>query len=380
VGNWTLTLTVTSALGAVSATTVKSTMVIHVTAPNQPPTANLVVTPGAGYAPLVVTADGSGSVDPEGGRIASYRFDFGDGTVIGPQPGATATHTYATGNWTVSLTVKDSLGAAGSATAAIAVAPDNQGSNLAVNGSFETDSSGWAPVDGATLQRAAGGFDGSHALLVSGPPDTTSFGVTDSLDFVQSTLAAGTRYQFTAWVRSPSSHGAVRLRVRETYNEETQPPALSAPVTLSPSWAFVTLEYDALYAGSSLDLQILDQPAAAAETLLVDAVTITIIPTAPVAGVPNPSTVGFAPRLSPNPLRTDAQLAFELERPTPVRVRVFDLSGRLVRTLSSGGSTGRNVMILDGRADNGAPLRSGVYLYEVRAGSHRAAGRFVVMR
>src|SRR5213075_2503088 len=116
-GHWTVTLTVTDSLGAVGS----ATAAIAVTAQNQPPTASLVVTPGAGNAPLAVTADGSGSVDPEGGRIASYRFDFGDGTVVGPQPGATAAHTYAAGHWTVTLTVTDSLGAVGSAAAAIRV-------------------------------------------------------------------------------------------------------------------------------------------------------------------------------------------------------------------------------------------------------------------
>ena len=35
---------------------------------------------------------------------------------------------------------------------------------------------------------------------------------------------------------------------------------------------------------------------------------------------------------------------------------------------------------IDGRADDGAPLRAGVYLYEIRAGAQRAVGRFVVMR
>ena len=40
----------------------------------------------------------------------------------------------------------------------------------------------------------------------------------------------------------------------------------------------------------------------------------------------------------------------------------------------------RNEVTLDGRADDGAPLRSGVYLYEIQAGEQRAVGRFVVMR
>ena len=52
-------------------------------ASGQVPTALLTVTPNSGTAPLSVTADGSGSTDADG-TIVSYRFDFGDGTVIGP--------------------------------------------------------------------------------------------------------------------------------------------------------------------------------------------------------------------------------------------------------------------------------------------------------
>src|SRR5262249_5716633 len=56
---------------------------------NQPPVARLTVTPSSGAAPLSVTANASASTDADG-TIASYRFDFGDGTVVGPQSGATA--------------------------------------------------------------------------------------------------------------------------------------------------------------------------------------------------------------------------------------------------------------------------------------------------
>jgi hypothetical protein len=91
---------------------------------------------------------------------------------------------------------------------------------------------------------------------------------------------------------------------------------------------------------------------------------------------------GFAPRLTPNPMRTSASLGFALDRPGTVQIRVFDLGGRLVRTLPilSQASAGWNVVAVDGRADDGAPLRAGVYLYEVRAGEQRAVGRFVVIR
>src|SRR5207249_7685083 len=74
---------------------------------------------------LAVTAIASASTDPDG-TIASYRFDFGDGTIVGPQPGATATHTCAAGTWTARVTVTDNGGATATASATVTVSPANQ--------------------------------------------------------------------------------------------------------------------------------------------------------------------------------------------------------------------------------------------------------------
>src|SRR6476646_2804173 len=70
-----------------------------------PPTAALTVTPASGNAPLTVTADASASTAGSS-PISSYSFDFGDGTTVGPQSGATAGHTYqSAGTYKVTVTV-----------------------------------------------------------------------------------------------------------------------------------------------------------------------------------------------------------------------------------------------------------------------------------
>ena len=95
---------------------------------NPPPVARLTVTPSAGRAPLAVVADGSAST-AAGGTIVSYRFDFGDGTIVGPQSPAIASHTYAAGTWSCRLTVTDDRGASASTVVEVAAAAAQAGAD-----------------------------------------------------------------------------------------------------------------------------------------------------------------------------------------------------------------------------------------------------------
>ncbi|TMK81960.1 MAG: PKD domain-containing protein, partial [Actinobacteria bacterium] len=87
------------------------------------PVARLAVSPTSGQAPLPVTADASTSTDTDATPIATYAFDFGDGSaVVGPQTGSSAQHTYSSaGTYTVKVTVADTGGLASSATAQVQV-------------------------------------------------------------------------------------------------------------------------------------------------------------------------------------------------------------------------------------------------------------------
>lgn len=93
-------------------------------APNHPPTAVLTAKPTSGKAPLTVAFDGSRSSDPDTGidTVASYTFNFGDGSAPVTQAGATISHTYAkAGSFVARLTVTDSRGAASTNSAKVGV-------------------------------------------------------------------------------------------------------------------------------------------------------------------------------------------------------------------------------------------------------------------
>lgn len=74
---------------------------------NLAPTAMASVSTSAGPAPLVVTFSSTGSADVDG-SIANYTWNFGDGQSAA---GASASHIYAAGSYSASLTVTDNLGA-----------------------------------------------------------------------------------------------------------------------------------------------------------------------------------------------------------------------------------------------------------------------------
>lgn len=95
---------------------------------NLPPVAVINASPLSGYAPLMVTFDGSGSNDPENGALL-YNWEFGDGAgsdVVSPS------YTYTLpGTYTVLLTVEDDFGNVAQDTIEIQVIASNEPPTLA---------------------------------------------------------------------------------------------------------------------------------------------------------------------------------------------------------------------------------------------------------
>ncbi len=72
----------------------------------------------------------------------------------------------------------------------------------------------------------------------------------------------------------------------------------------------------------------------------------------------------------PNPFNPETSIRFDLATEASVSVRIFDITGQLVRTLvSEARSAGTYTELWDGRTDAGIRVGSGVYFYELKAGS-----------
>ena len=85
--------------------------------------------------------------------------------------------------------------------------------------------------------------------------------------------------------------------------------------------------------------------------------------------------------LTPNPFWDAMTISLSLAQSVSVRLEVFDLSGRRVRTIVSGmQSAGRHDVQWDGTSDDGTALRAGVYLVSVRGGGFSATRRATLLR
>lgn len=102
-----------------------------------------------------------------------------------------------------------------------------------------------------------------------------------------------------------------------------------------------------------------------------------------VAGV-TPPAPGFPPSLGPafpNPFRAGTTIEYRLAERTPVDIRVYDIAGRLVRTLVvDTREPGRHTIRWNGEADHGGRVRSGIYFLRLEANATRVSRKLLLLR
>ncbi len=98
-----------------------------------------------------------------------------------------------------------------------------------------------------------------------------------------------------------------------------------------------------------------------------------------VPAAPVPSVNGL--RAWPDPFSAATRVAFSTAKDGMADVSVFDLAGRRVRRLSRGVlGSGAHELVWDGRADDGAAVRGGVYFVRLEAGGEMLTRRIVRLR
>ena len=94
-----------------------------------------------------------------------------------------------------------------------------------------------------------------------------------------------------------------------------------------------------------------------------------------------PPEARFAAAAAPNPFNPSTRIVFELAAAGPVRVRILDVQGRVVRTLlDARRDAGPGGVTWDGRDDAGLAVASGVYFYRVDAGAEARTGKLALVK
>jgi hypothetical protein len=93
-----------------------------------------------------------------------------------------------------------------------------------------------------------------------------------------------------------------------------------------------------------------------------------------------PTAYGLA-QSRPNPMNGKALIAYALPRDSKVALRVYNISGQLVRELvNTEEKAGWKSVSWDGRDAKGRALSSGVYFYRLEASGYTATRKLVVVR
>ncbi len=366
---------------------------------NVPPVCN-ADGPYAGNVGEVIQFDGTGSNDPDG-SIVQYQWNFGDGNT---GTNATPTHAYATpGDFTVTLTVTDDCERSSTCTSTAHInAPPHCDANgpyagpvgvpIQFNGTGSNDPGGvivaydWNFGDGGTGTGATPTHTYSNpgfytvTLCVTDNDRTTACCETtadisatpvDLVSFTATTIDGTVHLNWRTGFEI--EHAGFRVnRANEGSNEF---------VKISGDDLVRDLDGDHVYEfedhGADVGATYLYQLEAVAnngEVQLFTPLQVTVTRTLPAMIALHPSR--------PNPFNPSTSIGFDLPEAGRVSVRIYDGSGRLVRTLTDAGAlpAGTHALTWDGRDDNGAGVSSGVYLIRFQAGGRLFTQKIVLAR
>ncbi|MEM8486579.1 MAG: PKD domain-containing protein, partial [Bacteroidota bacterium] len=405
-GTYTVELTVTDD-GGLTGTTSQDVTVTEAGG-NVAPTAAFT------FAATDLSVDFTDASTDSDGTIASWSWDLGDGNTSTDQ---NPTHVYAAaGTYTVELTVTDDGGLTGTASQDVTVTVGGG------SGAF-TESAGQVVMEAENFHQniargdhvwvestANADFSGAGAMLSDPDNNVTikkSSASTSSPELIFDVDFTNTG-SYLVWARvfAPNVQGStVHLGLDDTIS------ASKMETTTFGAWTWINLN-------TKGDVQSVNVGTAGVHTvhvwmrsdgLSIDKILLTtdnaFVPTgqgpaeSPQAG---PAVAGQERGMDmldataevvelpevydlkanyPNPFNPTTTIAFDLPEASDVRLEVYDMMGRRVATLVNGSmAAGRYESTWNARADNGASVASGVYIYRLRAGSFESVKQMVLMK
>ncbi len=96
------------------------------------------------------------------------------------------------------------------------------------------------------------------------------------------------------------------------------------------------------------------------------------------AGIPESFRLGHN---FPNPFNPTTEIRYDLPQPSQVKIQIFDLQGRLVKTLiNKEQPAGHHSVIWDARNSAGHKVSTGLYFYRMQAGSFNQVKRMILLK
>jgi PKD repeat protein len=268
-----------------------------------------------------ISFDGSGSSDPDGDAL-TYTWDFGDG---GTGSGVNPTHAYAAeGTYTVTLTVDDGDLSDTDETTALVV--DFVAANVfTTGGNGKINLGSGKPTSCVQIESV------DNSFLVAGVDLTTIRMIFNGNQIIAESGK-------TTVDGDKNRNGVTEITACFTKED------LRTLFSGQPNGSYtVTLEGDLLSGGffrGTVSIQ-----------------------------VNGGSNFLAAASISPNPLNPKATLTFATSKPGMVKVQMFDVQGRMIRTLmdESNAAAGYHDVTIDGSDANGSRLASGIYFVKIHS-------------
>ncbi|MBD3168860.1 MAG: T9SS type A sorting domain-containing protein [candidate division Zixibacteria bacterium] len=83
----------------------------------------------------------------------------------------------------------------------------------------------------------------------------------------------------------------------------------------------------------------------------------------------------------PNPFNAQTQINYDLSYPSDIKVEIYDILGRLVRTLESGAKTaGPHTILWDGKNESGQSVAAGIYFYRLTGPDFAVTKRMTLLK